>query len=207
MTIHRAIPHASGARTAGIRRRAAAAVVATAALALTACSGPVGAAAGAASGAAASGTAAADQWATTTTPAKGALDNVNWNLLLEPSRLDPAMTFNYGDSEVVANLCESLQLLKPDFTIAPGLATLTPNADHTELTLAIEPKATFWDGQPVTADDVAFSLTRVWQNKEGSPWQPYFTAVKAVQATDAHTVKVTLSQGDLLFERILATSA
>lgn len=185
------------------RRRSAPAVVLSAlaaasavALTLTGCSGSQAAPAPAESA-----------WQTTTPTATGAVDSVSWNLLLEPKSLDPSDAMNYGENTVIANLCESLLTQNPDFTIAPGLATLSANADRTVLTLDIDPKATFWDGTPVTGDDAAYSLTRVWHPPVTSAWVGYFAAVTDIAATGDRQVTITLDHADLLLEEVLSTTA
>lgn len=149
----------------------------------------------------------ASQWITSTPPAKGALDSVTWNLLLEPAKLDPAESANYGESVVLSNLCESLQTLNPDFSISDGMARLTANEDRTELVYTIDPKARFWDGKPVTGEDAAYSLTRVWKPTGVPYWSSYFSAVKSIEATGEREVTLTLRHADLLLEKLMATSA
>jgi peptide/nickel transport system substrate-binding protein len=50
----------------------------------------------------------------------------------------------------------------------------------------------FWDGSPLTADDVVFSLTRAIDQK-GS-WGFLFSPVKSVTAVDAKTVRLTMTE-------------
>lgn len=57
---------------------------------------------------------------TVTAPAAGELDKVTWNLPYEPQTLDPIRSFNYAENTVLANMCESLLRLTPDFGIEPG---------------------------------------------------------------------------------------
>lgn len=147
------------------------------------------------------------KWVTTTTKASGPVDSVMWNLLLEPQSLDPANAMNYGENTVLGNLCESLLKQIPDFSIVAGLASLTANADRRVLTLDIDPAATFWDGSPVTGEDAAYSLTRMWRPKVTSAWIGYFSAVTAIEATGQRQVTITLAHADLLLEKILATTA
>lgn len=95
----------------------------------------------------------------TTTPAaaKG-LGKVTWNLPYEPQTLDPIRSFNYAENTALANMCESLLRLTPDFKIKPGLAVKTANPTPTTWVYTIRKGVTFWNGDPLTADDVAASL-------------------------------------------------
>ena len=145
-------------------------------------------------------------WISTTPAATRDVASVNWNLLLEPQSLDPAQSNNYTN-EVVANLCEGLQTLQPDFSVTTGLATFHA-AGGTRLVYDINPRARFWDGKPVTAQDAVFSLKRVIDGPGQAWWDPaYFSAVKSVTATGRLQVTVTLRRPDALFNELMATSA
>lgn len=148
-----------------------------------------------------------DAWVIDTPDAQGDRDSVTWNLLLEPAKLDPAESSNYGESTVMSNLCESLQRQNPDFSINDGLASMEASADGKTLVYTINPDATFWDGQPVTADDVVYSLTRAWKPKGVPYWTAYYAHVQSIEATGDREVTVTLAQPDELFQKMMSTAA
>jgi peptide/nickel transport system substrate-binding protein len=78
-------------------------------------------------------------------------------------------------------------------SVEPELATswkVSPDGLSADFTLRDGVK--FWDGKPMTADDVAFSLTRA-VDQAGS-WGFLFSPVKSVTATDAKTVRLTMSE-------------
>ena len=188
-------------RSAGSgRRHALLALAACSALVLGACSSP-------AQEKKSSAPVDPDAWVVDTPQAKSARDAVTWNLLLEPAKIDPAESNNYGESTVVSNLCESLQKQNPDFSISDGLASVKASADGLTLVYTINPDATFWDGKPVTADDVAFSLTRAWKPKGSPYWTAYYAHVQSIEATGDRQVTVTLTQPDALFQKMMSTSA
>lgn len=173
-------------------------MLASAALTLSACG----------SGSSGSDKAAdASTWVIDTPAASGDVDNVAWNLLLEPAKLDPAEGGNYGESSVLSNLCESLLAVRPDFSIGDGLASVATSDDNLTLTYSIDPKATFWDGSPVTGEDAAFSLTRAWKPTGIPLWQSYFANVVSIEATGASEVTVKLKRPDLTFNKMMATAA
>ena len=70
-----------------------------------------------------------------------------------------------------------------DLTPAPAIVeSWTPNGDSTEWTLKVRDDATFNDGTPVTAEDVAFSFSFIVDNKmpfykDYLPFNPTFTVV------------------------------
>ncbi|MFI6929617.1 ABC transporter substrate-binding protein [Streptomyces sp. NPDC050287] len=148
-------------------------------------------------------------WTTTTPRAAGNLDTVNWNLILEPTTLDPQQAGNYGVNEVLSNMCESLQTLNPDFSISDGLASLKVENGGKRLVYSIDAKARFWDGQPVTGADAAFSLTRAWHppSQQAPVYSQYFAAVTGIKATGPRGVAVDLKHPDLLFQKMMATFA
>ena len=79
------------------------------------------------------------------------------------------------------------------FTLYGLLAqTVETDAARSYVTFAIDPRATFSDGKPVTADDVIFS----WQllRDHGRPnFRTYYVKVAKAEALDARTVRFDLS--------------
>jgi len=87
--------------------------------------------------------------------------------------------------------------------LLPRLATKwEANADNTVFTFTLDPKATFADGSPVTADDVKFSWERL-AGLEGSA--SYLMAgVKSVEAKDPQTVVATFEAPNSAFLNIVS---
>lgn len=203
-------------RTVGRRLRAGALFVAVPLLVAACGNGGTGGGSGSGSGGSggsAAGTKAAANaqdpahWVSTTPAASGAVGSVTWNLLLEPQSLDPAQSDNYSN-EVVANLCEGLQTLQPNMSVTAGLASYHAEHGGTRLVYDINPRARFWDGKPVTAQDAVFSLKRVMYGPGQAWWDPtYFSAVKSIRATGRLQMTVALARPDALFNQLMATSA
>ncbi|MBE1285349.1 MAG: ABC transporter substrate-binding protein [Rhodobacteraceae bacterium] len=63
--------------------------------------------------------------------------------------------------------------------------------DGMSVTLNLVQNATFHDGQPVTSEDVAFSIMTT---KENHPFKSMFAPVEAIETPDAHTAVIKLSQ-------------
>lgn len=112
-----------------------------------------------------------------------------------------------GSSEVIspytgptmADHARTIQVYDPLFTFSPDLQTVLPRlAESIEMsdglkrmTLSIRQGVTFHDGQPLTAEDVAFNLQR-WTDEDnrnyssfGSKYDP-----KSVRVVDKHTVEL-----------------
>ncbi|WP_455352167.1 ABC transporter substrate-binding protein [Streptomyces sp. SYSU K217416] len=144
---------------------------------------------------------------TSTPRAAKPLDSITWNLPYEPQGIDPITSFNYAENTVLSNLCESLLRLTPDFEIKPGLASRAVNPAPTVWVYTIRDGVTFWDGSPLTAEDVAASLNRHLDPGLGTWWGDYFQNVKTIEATGPLQVTVTLKQPDALFNQAMATAA
>ena len=181
----------------------AAAVVAVAALALAGCTGtPKGQTSGPSE-------LSLDltKLATTTPAGTEPVDQLKWNLPYEPSSIDPIFTWNYAENTVTANLCESLMRIKPDLSIEPGLASKVETPDDTTLIYTIRDGVTFWDGNPLTAEDVAYSLQRQIGPDTKSYWSDYFHNVASATVTGPLQVTVKLSQPDVLFAQAMSSAA
>ncbi|MDP5228544.1 MULTISPECIES: ABC transporter substrate-binding protein [Arthrobacter] len=187
------------------RKKAAgtAAVLTVAALALAGCSG---AAKGGASGPAEL-SLDLNNLATTTPAGTTPVDNVKWNLPYEPSSIDPIFTWNYAENTVDASLCESLMRMKPDLSQEPGLASKVETQDDKTVIYTIRDGVKFWDGKPMTAEDVAFSIQRQTGSSTKSYWADYFKNVASVAVTGANQVTVKLSKADVLFTQAMGSAA
>ena len=78
--------------------------------------------------------------------------------------LDPAEVFELSGGEVIANIYDRLMMYEPDdlSKLVGGVAeSWEVSADGKTITFAIRPGQTFHSGNPVTAEDVVFSLRRV----------------------------------------------
>ncbi|WP_433238732.1 ABC transporter substrate-binding protein [Streptosporangium sp. CA-135522] len=147
------------------------------------------------------------EFKTVTAPATGELDKVTWNLPYEPQTLDPIRSFNYAENTVLANMCESLLRLTPDFGIEPGLAVKADNPTPTTWVYTIREGVKFWNGESLTAEDVAASLNRHLDPALGTWWGDYFQTVESIKATGKMQVTVALKQPDVLFNQAMATAA
>ncbi len=128
--------------------------------------------------------------------AKGEVDLLKWNLPGEPDTIDPANTVTYPSGTVVRNLCDSLITANPDFTLRPNLATFEVKSP-TQIVYTINKDAKFWDGSPVTAVDVAFTLNRVRDPNYVLSF--IMIKVKSVDVTGANEVTVNFKTPDELF--------
>ena len=179
--------------------------VAAAALTLSACSGGGGGSGAGAQGAAFDIDTAS--LATTTEPGTQPVADVTWNLPYEPLSLDPMLTFNYAENTVDANLCEGLTRITPDLEIENALAERVDSPNDTTYVYTLRSGVTFWDGTPLTPDDVVYSLGRQVGPESTTYWSDYFKNVASVERTGDAEVTVTLTQPDALFAQGMSSAA
>ena len=181
--------------------------VAAAALTLTACSGGGGAAESGDAKTGAKFDIDPAKLATTTEPGTEPVDEVKWNLPYEPLSLDPMLGFNYAENTVTSNLCEGLTRITPDLGTENALAEKVENPDDTTYVYTLRSGVTFWDGTPLTADDVAYSLGRQVGPDSATYWSDYFKNVSSVEKTGDNQVTVKLSKPDALFAQGMSSAA
>jgi len=87
-------------------------------------------------------------------------------------------------------------------SLAPGLATSWKYAKGgTRLAIELDPDASFSDGQPVTADDVAFSI-ETWQ--AGPNYGASFGSIEEIEVVDEKSLVLHLSVPDTALVAFLA---
>lgn len=114
--------------------------------------------------------------------------------------LDPHRMNEHTTVQAEGQMYETLLHLDPNdpSRLIPGLAlTWTANADLTVFTFNLRKNAVFSTGNPVTADDVKFSLDRLW-NLQASP-AFIMTDYKSIDVIDPYTVRITKVSPDAAF--------
>ena len=115
--------------------------------------------------------------------------------------LDPAEVFEFTGAEVITNLYDRVMTFEPDDLkklVGGTTESYTVSDDGKTITLKMRKGIVFHSGNPMTAEDVAFSLRRVVKLKK----TPSFILTQfgwngdnvdtMVQAVDAETVKLTI---------------
>lgn len=142
-----------------------------------------------------------------TPPAVGALNHVVWGLLKEPASLDPTQSNEFIINQVLSNLCEQLFVIDPDFKSQPWLASSVTQPNARTYVYEIRKGVHFWDGSPVTVEDVVFSLSRNMDPAVKSRWARYYVNVDKIEADGDSKVRVTLKEPDVMFNAAMATAA
>jgi peptide/nickel transport system substrate-binding protein len=143
----------------------------------------------------------------TTTPAgTGKVSSIVWDLPSgEPTTLDYVKSATYSPDLVVENMCTDLLRLTPTFGIKPALATSWYYTNSTTLVFHIRKGVHFWNGQELTATDVAYSMLRNLNPKDEPVNGEYYEYVKSITVTGPYQVTVHFSTPDELFIKEMAT--
>lgn len=140
----------------------------------------------------------------TTDKAAGEAGPIKWAIYRATSSLDPIKAFDIPETAVITAMCETLLVQQPDFSLTPGLATSAEYVSPTSLVLQLDKRATFWDGSPVTAEDVAFSLERVRDPKAGGFFTTDFARVQTISVTAEDQVTISFSEPDYWLRGVLS---
>ena len=187
--------------TKKLRRCAFTTLTVSVALGLTACGG------GSKASTAPSTKAAGGTPITLTTPAPtGRVDQVVWDLPYgEPGSLDPLKSYALAENTVLANVCDSLLRMGPDLDLQPGLASAVDHPTPTTYVFTIRSGVKFWDGQPLTAGDVAYSLQRQIDPKNASFYDIYTSGLLSAKQTGADQVTLKLKKPNELVKGMMAS--
>jgi peptide/nickel transport system substrate-binding protein len=125
--------------------------------------------------------------------------------------LDPGKDFSNVGSQFYVNAFDSMigkDYGKVESVWEPGIATSWKQVSPTEMELTIRQGVKFQNGDPMTIDDVVFSLDRIIN----ATFPPYairqrdtLPNMAKIEAIDAQTVRVTAKQAEPLFETLLNT--
>ncbi|HEX4832819.1 MAG TPA: ABC transporter substrate-binding protein [Trebonia sp.] len=108
----------------------------------------------------------------------------------DPVNMDPADGQIYASIQVYDNIFSKLLAVTPDFTFVGDLATKWNQDDAQTWSFTIADNAFFSNGDPVTATDVAYSVTRM-KTHALSAFVSFFDSVEVI---DPHNFKIHLSK-------------
>jgi len=111
-------------------------------------------------------------------------------------RLDPSLTANGTDLQVVAQVYDTLLKMGPDGHLKPNLATSYEAVDPNTWRFHLRRDVRFQDGTPLTAGDVKFSILRILDSSLASPHAAQLSGVKQVDVVDDHTVDIVSTSPD-----------
>ena len=137
--------------------------------------------------------------AATNEPSTGS--SVTVGISQELDSLDPHKAVSAGSSEVLFNVFEGLMKPSPDGEVVPALASdYKISDDGLTYTFTLREGVTFHNGEPVTVEDVVYSLERcAGSENDGTPLVSAFSVVSDISAPDDRHVVVKLSEPKLEF--------
>jgi peptide/nickel transport system substrate-binding protein len=138
-----------------------------------------------------------------TPAATGDLAEATWFTSKEPSTLDLDNDGAGAQSDLImSNVCERLMRVQPDLSTKPGLAESYEWTTPTTLVFTLRQNVTFHSGQPMTADDVLWSLQR--HAADGANESDEYVNVASMAKTGTDQVTVTMTQPDAVFLQAMA---
>lgn len=133
---------------------------------------------------------------------EGAVDELVWNLPTgEPPTIDPPNAATYSGAGVVSNLCDTLLKINENYELSSNLVSWD-QVNPTTLVYTLEADAAFWDGSPVTVDDIVYSLQRAASPESIVSFG--FVNVSSIEATSDTEVTIEFSQPDVMFNPSMA---
>jgi len=115
---------------------------------------------------------------------------------LDPHQMVAAGTA--GTREVLFNVFEGLVKPTPDGELVPAIAE-NFTIDGTVYTFTLREGVTFHNGEPVTAEDVVYSIERSADATSVSTFVSALSVVTHVEAVDERTVRIEIEQPDVEF--------
>ena len=112
--------------------------------------------------------------------------------------LDPHAAASAGTREVVFNIYEGSVTTGPTGELIPAVAeSYKVSEDGLVYTFTLREGVKFHNGEPVTAEDVIYSLNRCAEHSGDSALKSAFSAIRDLQAIDEKTVTFRLDQPDM----------
>ena len=123
--------------------------------------------------------------------------------------LDPAGSYDFGSLMLETNVYQFLMNVPAGKTVPePDAAQSCSFTSPTEYTCTLKPNLKFSNGDPLTADDVAFSFNRIPKINDPNGPASLISNMKSVVAKDPSTVVFTLKNAnDQTWPFVLGTSA
>lgn len=180
-----------------LKKAAAVGLAAAMALAMAACSNT---GSGTGSGSGSSGESASSG------SADASVLNVGYDR--EPNSFDPAEFNSFACDFAGYDCYNRLMKFTADGTdVEPDIAESYEMVDDTTYTYKIRQDVTFWDGNPMTMDDVLYSMNRVMNPDENYSMSYLFSTVDSFEAdNDNWTLTVHLKQPDSTWKYVPATT-
>jgi peptide/nickel transport system substrate-binding protein len=134
------------------------------------------------------------------------IPSFTWAVNAAIPTLDIATGFFEPGIQVMSLGLEGLVSVDSEFAVQPRLAASWSQPDPLHYVYKIRPGVQFWDGTPLTAEDVVWSMARHADPKVASQIATYYGRVKSIEATAADEVTIALTEPDPAFQYVPAWS-
>lgn len=121
--------------------------------------------------------------------------------------LDPHIAVAAGTKEILFNIFEGL--VKPDTegNLVPAVASdVDISSDGKVYTFTLRENVKFHNGQPVTAEDVKYSIDRCADSSDGEPLISAYSIIDSVNIVDENMVEIVLKEENTEFLAYMTTA-
>jgi len=161
---------------------------------------------GSRSGSGTSSSTAASSAASSAATGSGEIDTMTWAVPSPVMSMDSAKDPNLPSVRTQSTAFDRVLAQDNEGNIVPSVTSYaTPDSKTVVLTLRDDVK--FWDGTPLTAEDVAYSINRHVGPDSTSLQAQFFATVESVEVTDPKTVTIKLAAPDPAMPTKLAVFA
>ena len=111
-----------------------------------------------------------------------------------PRFVNPVLALTRADQDMTALTYSGLMKIGADGTLVPDVAsTIEVSEDGMTYTIALREDITFHDGEPLTSDDVLFTINLIQNDELKSPLRGNWSDV-VVEAVDEYNLLVTITE-------------
>lgn len=145
-----------------------------------------------------------------TTPATQSADagtsQISIGIPQDLNSLDPNKAVGSGTLEILFNIYEGLYKPDSDGNLIPAVASgYTVSEDGKTYTFTLRDGIKFHNGNPVTVEDVKYSIEKCAGNGTGEPLISAFSVIESVETPDEQTIVINLSEAQDSFLAVLST--
>jgi len=115
--------------------------------------------------------------------------------------LDPNSAFEVVNDIVAMNIFDPLLRLDRHMNLQPALALRWENPSDRVWRIALRPGVRFHDGEPLSADDVVFSVRRVLAHPDSEIY-PFLSAIRRIDARGTAVVEIETAEPTPLLTRL-----
>ena len=120
-----------------------------------------------------------------------AKDRLVVDLVNEPATLHPHQQWNPDSYYVYRNIFDNMVTRDDAGEIVPQIATEWERVSDTEMVFTIRDDVAFHDGEPLTPEDVVFTVERITDPEFGSPQLGQFNKITGAEVTGENEVTLT----------------